>query len=447
MTLIALSSCRQEADDLESQLFLQSSSTSLMNSYPKTYTEQFDVLWNGISQNYVAWRLEDYDWDEVYRTKRSVPQSWDARVDANADDTIPDEEFKKFYEEILYPLHDNHFAAFLWNLRTKANKSQRLSPGLHRLEQRDNYKHFKKVLDMRSKCMTTDSTSLCAYTLESLDKRGQLAPINGKPFIVYKNLKNNFMTELAVIKTANGKFVPYLHWNQFDFTTYLSDEKESDRLYAEGTASAFLKTYSDVVKAYGEAGLLGGVILDVRGNGGGYTADYAQLLGRLLEPGKNIILGDVVHKNGVGRLDYSPSTTFGFSISDYDQYVVTKEPIVILCDGRSVSMSEITTYSVKLLPNGHIIGDRTFGGFNYLDGQFDRTYAGSFGDRDNGPLYIYTPCALTTPIDGTKIESIGIMPDEYIPYDEDIVNAMTSDLSNITDAHIEAAIKYIQSKN
>lgn len=446
MATMALSSCRQEADDLESQMFLQSNGTSLTNCLPQTYTEQFDVLWNGVNQNYVAWQLEDYDWDEVYRTKRSVPMAWDKRLEEDPNDTISDDEFKKFYKDIVSPFHDHHFCAYLWNLRTKQNKMHFLSPGIMRLEQRDNYDEFDRLTTVRDKCMDKEKTSLAALTLESLDKRGQLAPIGNEPFITFKDLDNGFMAELAVIKTANGKYAPYLHWNTFMFTRYLRSEQKDDRLYEEGTASRFLQTYGDVVKTYGEAGQLGGVILDVRGNGGGSTADYAQLIGRLLEPGKDMVLGSIVQKNGVGRLDYGPSTPFGFSIYDYGQYVVRQEPIIVLCDGFSVSMSEQTTYTAKLLPNGHVIGDRTFGGFDILDQQYDHTYAGSFGDSEKGPLYVYTPCSLMTPIDGTKMESIGIMPDEYIPYNEEIVNGMTRDLHNITDAHIEAAIKYIQGK-
>lgn len=446
MAAVALSSCRQEADDLESQLFLEGPGTSLMNNYPNTYTKQFDVLWNGLNQNYVAWQLEEFDWDEVYRTKRSVPQEWDARLKENPNDTVSDEEFKKFYEEIINPFTDSHLNVSLWNFRTKSNKELSFSPGFNRLKQRDNFEHFLMVERVRELLPARYETSLCALTLESMDKRGQLEPIGDKRFMTFEDLDEGFMAELAVIKAGNGKYIPYLHYSSFYFSRYLGDEKKNDSLYAEGTASRFLQTYGDLVKKYGEAGQLGGVILDVRGNGGGYVNDYSQLLGRLLEPGTKFVVGNVVHKNGVGRLDYSPSTPISFAISDFNQYVVTKEPIIVLCDGLSVSMSEQTTYSAKLLPNGHVIGDRTFGGMNYLDQQYDNTYAGSFGDSENGPLYVYTPCSLITPIDGSKYEGKGIMPDEYIPYDENIANAMVGDLHNITDAHIEAAIKYVQSK-
>lgn len=445
MTAMALSSCRQEADDLESQMFVEGDGTSLVNCRPATYTEQFDALWNGLNQNYAAWMIEDYDWDEVYRTKRSVPMSWDARLEADPNDPVSDDEFREFYEEILNPLHDHHLSAYLWNFRTKQNRVYGISPGQNRLFERDNYKDFLDLWTVRWDSLAVGTTSLWDYTLKSLDKRGQLAPITQDvPYLVFKDLGNMFMAELAVIKVSDSKYVPYLHWSNFNFSEYLKKEKKNDRLYAEGTASKFLQTFGDLVKKYGEAGQLGGVILDVRGNGGGDTGDYAHLLGRLLEPGTRLIIGNTVKKNGVGRLDYGPSTPFGFYIYDYNQYVVSKEPIVVLCDGMSVSMSEVTTYSVKLLPNGYVIGDRTFGGFNSLDLQYDRTYAGSFGDSEKGPLYVYTPSYLTTPIDGTRIESVGIMPDEYIPYDEKIVDAMIGDIDNITDAHIEAAIKYIQ---
>lgn len=447
MTAMALSSCRQEADDLESQMFIEGYGTSLLNCRPTTYTEQFDVLWNGLNQNYVAWMIEDYDWDEVYRTQRSVPMSWDARLEADPDDAVSDDEFKEFYEEILKPLHDHHFMTCLWNFRAKQNTLHYISPSDIRIKQRDNYDDMLRLGRMHDQCLGNYGTSIWTFGLETLNKRGQLAPITeDAPYLVFEDLDNWFMAELAVIKVAGDKYVPYLHWNRCNFSEHLQEEKKNDRLYAEGTASKFLQTYGDLVKKYGEAGQLGGVILDVRINAGGDTGDYAHLLGRLLEPGTRLIVGNTVKKNGVGRLDYGPSTPFGFYIYDYNQYVVSKEPIVVLCDGYTMSMGELTTYSAKLLPNGHVIGDRTYGAFNGLDMQYDRTYSGSFGDSENGPLFVYTPSYLTTPIDGTMIESVGVMPDEYIPYDEKIVDAMIGDIDNITDAHIEAAIKYIQGK-
>lgn len=442
LSLTAITSCRQKADDLESQMFIQTSSTSLINSRPKTYTEQFDALWNGLNQNYASWRLEDFDWDNVYASRRATPQAWDARLKANPNDTVSDKEFLDFYSGIINPFHDHHMEVFIWNLGTASKTRFILYPGNNRLQQRDNYSSLSAISSFRSQCVKDNQKSLWAFTLESLDNTGRLEPIDGTPYLSFVDMNSGFMSELAVIKTQSGKFLPYIHWNIFNFSSYLRAEQASNTTGTPGTASAFLNTFASLVRTYGEQGKLGGVILDVRNNAGGDTGDYAYLLGRLLEPNTRMILGNTVRKNGVGRLDYSPSTPFGFIIPDLGQYPVVNEPVIVLCDGLSISMSEITTYSAKLLPNGHVIGDRTFGGFNSLDQKYDATYAGSFGDASNGPLYVYTPCTLTTPVGGTHIESVGIMPDEYIPYDESIVNAMTQDLGNITDAHIEAAIRY-----
>lgn len=444
LSLTAITSCRQKADDLESQMFIQTSSTSLINSRPKTYTEQFDALWNGMNQNYVAWKLEDFNWDDVYATKRAIPMAWDARLKANPNDTVSDKEFKEFYSGIINPFHDHHMEVFIWNLGTASKTRFILYPGNNRLQQRDNYNSLSAISSFRSQCVKDNQKSLWAYTLESLDNAGRLEPINAAPYLSFVDMNGGFMSELAVIKTQSGKFVPYVHWNIFNFSSYIKAEQKNNTTGNPGTASGFLNTFASLVKTYGEQGKLGGVILDVRNNAGGDTGDYAYLLGRLLEPGTRMILGNTVRKNGVGRLDYSPSAPFGFIIPNLGQYPVTREPIIVLCDGLSISMSEITTYSAKLLPNGHVIGDRTFGGFNSLDQKYDATYAGSFGDASNGPLYVYTPYCLTTPVDGSQIESIGVIPDEYIPYNEHIVHALTHDLGNITDAHIEAAIKYVK---
>ena len=56
-TLLALlTACRDEADDVIQPGMLEGKNS---------LTEQFDIIWNGINQNYVFWEIDPTDWDAV----------------------------------------------------------------------------------------------------------------------------------------------------------------------------------------------------------------------------------------------------------------------------------------------------------------------------------------------------------------------------------------------
>ncbi len=127
----------------------------------------------------------------------------------------------------------------------------------------------------------------------------------------------------AVNDKSNGKlgyvYIPRMMWNEFvDF------EKE---IFAEGNGKS-------------------GMIIDVRGNGGGFTTDH--ILTVLCQPAHAYI----VPRGGAGQ---------GYT-SSRRVYNTWDKPIVVLCDQDSFSNAEIFSHAIKTLKRGKLIGVPTAGG-------------------------------------------------------------------------------------
>ena len=102
-TLLALlTACRDEADDVIQPGILEGKDT---------LTEQFDIIWSGINQNYVFWEIDPTDWDAVYTQYRPRFEELDKK------DTVPTADLQKLYEEVCGTLIDHHMNIRLKNLK------------------------------------------------------------------------------------------------------------------------------------------------------------------------------------------------------------------------------------------------------------------------------------------------------------------------------------------
>ena len=129
-------------------------------------------------------------------------------------------------------------------------------------------------------------------------------------------------TRKAVDAASGGK-LGYLHIRGMDFPSFHRFEQE---LYAVGVGKD-------------------GLIIDVRNNGGGSTADH--LLTALSQP---------VHAIAVPR-GGGP----GYP-QDRMVYAVWNKPIVVLCNQNSFSNAEIFSHAIKTLKRGPLVGAPTAGG-------------------------------------------------------------------------------------
>jgi len=243
--------------------------------------------------------------------------------------------------------------------------------------------------------------------------------------------------------------IAYLYFSDFHLTFYLVDavrdegfpnadeytNTHMDRAYAVWSA------WINAIQKLHSLGQLGGVIIDVRGNGGGLVSDFQFALGALLPRG-GFTYGDVRFKRGTGRLDYSPLMPQVIGTLELDHAIIT-EPIVVLANCRSISMAEITSLSAKEVENARLIGKRTWGGLCTLtdNEEFSYNYSGHIGVKDQTPVFIYLPTLATFTRDGKQLEGIGITPDIDVDLDEDLFTLTGKD------TQLDRALQYIRTGN
>lgn len=187
-------------------------------------------------------------------------------------------------------------------------------------------------------------------------------------------------------------------------------------------------------------GNLKGVILDVRGNGGGSTDNLKYFAG-LLFKGDNFQIGTCKRKNGIGRLDYTVPTPYYFPCLGTNSEDIT-EPIAILTNSSTGSCAEFSTVAVKLHDNGISIGTRTMGaGATLWDAQHytQTNYSGIIGIMGETAVWAYIPECVTYYDGGIgNIESKGITPDIEVPYE------LRTYEETGRDTQFERALEYIR---
>lgn len=149
-----------------------------------------------------------------------------------------------------------------------------------------------------------------------------------------------------------------------------------------------------------------GVIVDLRGNGGGAVSFLSSIWGNFFNDETQF--GYVRYKAGYSRLEYTPWTSFSID-KDYANEELTanySKPVAVLVNGYSVSCSEISCVIAKLLTKSTIIGHTTFGGTCALT---DRTVYNS-GPFTSEHLGIYTTTYQFIDMSETSYETIGIKP-------------------------------------
>ena len=175
------------------------------------------------------------------------------------------------------------------------------------------------------------------------------------------------------------------------------------------------------------------VIIDVRDNGGGYLADMQEILAPMLDT--DLLVGYTRVKEGLGRLDYGPWVPCILSPAENHRKV--EAPIVVLANLNSVSMSEMTCMAVSVLPNGCVVGERTFGGTGPLYGDYKFAYSGAW---ENSAVSVYGSTAVMKDARGKIHEGVGIVPHIEVLQTPEVEAEMRSGV----DPQLERALEYIR---
>ena len=183
-----------------------------------------------------------------------------------------------------------------------------------------------------------------------------------------------------------------------------------------------------------------GMILDMRGNRGGYNVDREILFGDMFrEPH---LIGYQKNKTGAGRLDltqefplyiYPEADFFGNQFSD-----IASKPVVAITNTATVSNGEITVLMVNSLPNGGQTGGVTMGANGTLAGDILSYNSGIFR-VGNYITSVYTPYGNIRDINHVSYEGKGLTPDEG--YEE---NFYFDDFFAGTDSRLGKAFEWIK---
>jgi len=143
--------------------------------------------------------------------------------------------------------------------------------------------------------------------------------------IIRENIKVDDIPYAGIIEDSIG----YIKYNSFTKDSWKSFKSEFTRLKDENP--------------------LKGLIIDLRGNGGGLLIEAVNIANLFLEKDELIVStkGRLPDKNQVYKTTFAP--------------VDTNIPIVVLVDGNSASASEILSGAIQDLDRGIVIGQRTFG--------------------------------------------------------------------------------------
>ena len=243
--------------------------------------------------------------------------------------------------------------------------------------------------------------------------------------------------------------VAYLYFSQFALSPYFVKEfgyfnSASQTVLAQNQAIVDVwNNWFDQIQEMKKSGTLKGVIIDVRSNGGGFLYDFQFVLGALLPQDSSFQIGYFREKSGVGRYDYGPLLPDERPALSAPHETIT-EPIVVLTNCRSVSMSEMTAMGAKALSNARVVGKRSWGATASLINDptfYSQIYAGGIGEMNITPVYVYLTKCASFLMDNKCYEGVGIEPDIEVDLDVDLFYTTGSD------TQLERALQYIENGN
>jgi carboxyl-terminal processing protease len=155
------------------------------------------------------------------------------------------------------------------------------------------------------------------------------------------------------------------------------------------------------------------LVLDLRGNPGGYVNEAVGIASQFLTEG--IVYIDRDAQGNEEPHEVSPGG------------VATDLPLVVMVDGNTASSSEIVSGALQDADRATVIGETTYG---------TGTVLGEFALRDGSALRVGTVEWLTP--SGRRIWHEGIAPDVEVALPEDVAPLLPDDVRSLTPAQVDA---------
>jgi len=338
------------------------------------FSQVFEAFWNGMNNNYLFWDIDTTDWDAMYTRYKPVFGQ------LNLNDSNDVRKSVQYFRQMTQGLVDSHYnLSFSYG----AIADSTVNPAFERKVKSSNYHppYFYAPLDYYD---YLDTTTIYGYdsTSSAGDYRFAMAGTYNKNVLFFTC--NSFELKSSYEATTANGIKPVLNY----FFNYLKHPPADFK----------------------------GIIIDVRGNGGGEVTDLNFLLGRLIT--SPLTFGYTRYKSGNGRLDYTPWVPAVITPQADGQNITV--PITVLADNFSVSLAELTTMAIHTMPNGKFIGETTWGANGPLTsneffngGQFT---AANF-------LFAYTSSSEFKYVDNNIYEGKGFPPDVSVPYNAAAIQA------------------------
>jgi len=372
------------------------------DQYPgDNYPDLFQAFWNGMNTNYVFWGIDTTNWDRVYTKYKPLFDQLTYFDQAN------ETKAEQYFSEMCQGIIDSHFTL------TFELTGNTFSPAVYRRQQ-INPNYFS---DSTFPSAVLDSLIPAKYIDQSSLHKGVDSVVIG----------GSSTTMTAISGTINSNIL-YLYFDVFALSQM-----------GKNTTPVFTYFFN---KIHNLPTAIKGIVIDLRGNGGGEVADLDYIMGQMTTAQYQI--GTTTGKNGSNRLDYTPWAPAYVKPWVGGSANITV-PVVALGDHLTVSMAELTTMAIKALPNknGTFIGTQTWGANGPLTapvyfngGQFT---IGTAAWGSTGYMNVYTSSTMFKYINGTIYEGVGVPPDIYARETNTAYRAGD-------DLVVDAAIKYIGSK-
>ena len=433
---------------------------------PATWADLFDAWWSGMNANYVFWSLDSPadEWDKVYDETMPRMEGYGGIGESYSSDRAALRDFS----DIVKTLHDGHYVLRITNGQ---GLSGEFRPVYYRVMQKAGMTDdeiFEALISgdpENQSALFRQSDFHAENTASIMERTFGIAGISGSAgaYRGFGQANVRYFSQAGYLKTPSsliigdenaGDFmmllglteddILYLGFSGFQISTFTQDVVENGD-EADGWSQKvydLLLAYQSILESAisGESGLAG-IIIDLRGNGGGNPMDFSVLWGPMLP--ENLSVGLTRIKTSDNRLSYSAWHKLDIEgISADGSDAIVHLPIALLVNPHSVSCSEISTMAFMAMAEEYgtdlrIIGGPTAGG-NGPVGAVDILNAGTFSVE---PYITEARCAgmELRYIDGRSFEGIGISPD--IPVDFNYSLFMSG-----TDARLRTAFDFIRSR-
>lgn len=401
----------------------------------QTLAGQWDYIWHAMDNQYVFWDIDTTDWDALHDNLYVKFDSLDKIIDSLYFDClnnlIPYPDFidgteavvKDFMEsdfsQALATLVDQHMFIKFYN--NYAMSSHSFRPVYKRLEKRSDY--HPSVTHSVAVEENPDYTGF-DYIYDAIVRN-----YNVEPCLEYSDEDETLWAYSCLLEDG----IVYMRTG----SCQLSNPERYGYIF-----EAVSYFFSEIQKMKTEE-TLKGIILDFRGNTGGYADDMMYLPGMFMQ--NSFCLCKQRTKKGLGRYDYTPWNDMIVEPCAEDRIDIGDVPFVILQDMHSASMGELTGYAfIQSLPAAVTIGERSVGATGDLMPEYPDIYHAGTANY-HGDVSIYTSTFDSRYYNGRKgcwesFEGIGFEPDIYCHLDYDALAA------DGRDTQLDRAVDYIISE-